>query len=109
MAGLEGFKQISRLTGVDQYVLIDQKGRIAAHDIKDARRAADMVYSCGKNLFTIGKTRLRYVVFSRKNQKHIFIFPVGNYYLGVVKQKNMNAFVLADNIIKFIKGLFKEK
>ena len=109
MTTLKEFIQISKLTGVDQYILVDCKGKIAAHDMKNPERVAGMVFSCGRNSFAIGKALFRYVIFFRKNQKNIFIFPVGNYYLGVVKQTNVNNFVLADNIIKFLKGLLKKK
>ncbi len=108
-ATLEKFIQISKIAGVDQYILVDQKGNIAAHDIKNSERVARMILSCGQNSFAIGKTLLKYVVFSRQNQKNIFIFPVGNYYLGVVKQTNIDNFVLVNNIIKFLKNLLKTR
>ncbi|MBU2455710.1 MAG: hypothetical protein KJ668_20575 [Proteobacteria bacterium] len=84
-------------------------GKIAAHAIKDPKKAAQIVFTCGKNLYAIGKTRLKCVIFSRENQKNFFIFPVGNYYLGVIKSDNMNNIILADTVIKFLKGLLKEK
>ncbi|NOX33811.1 MAG: roadblock/LC7 domain-containing protein [Deltaproteobacteria bacterium] len=105
MAEIEELKQISRVKGVDQYIIVDQNGKLLAHDIKNPQKASAMVSSCGKNSFAIGKTRLEYVVFSRENKKNIFIFPIGNYYLGVVKQKSINNIAMADNIIKFLKGL----
>lgn len=105
MTTLEEFKLISKLTGVDQYILVDHMGKIAVHDIKDPERLSGIVFSCGKNSYAIGKTGFKYVLFSRKNQKNIFIFPVGNYYLGVIKLKNINNDVLADNIINFLQSL----
>jgi len=107
MTILKEFIKISQIAGVDQYILVDQKGNIAAHDIKYPEKIAGMILSCGQNSFAIGKTQFKYIVFSRKNQKNFFIFPVGNYYLGVVKQKSVNNFVLADNIIEFLKGILK--
>ena len=105
MATLKDFMKISKLPGVDQYILVDRKTKVVAHDIKDPQKIAGMIFSCGQNCFAIGKTQFKYLIFSRKNQKNIFIFPVGNYYLGVVKLKNIDNFVIADNIIKFLKGL----
>ena len=106
---LEKFLQISKVSGVDQYILVDQKGKITAHDIKDSEKTADMVFSYGQNSFSINKSKSQYLIFSRKNQKNIFIFPVGNYYLGVIKSKFIDDSALADNIIKFLKDLSKER
>ncbi len=59
--------QISKVSGVDQYILVDQKGKITAHDIKDAERTADMVFSYGRNSFSINKSKSQYLIFPRKN------------------------------------------
>ncbi|CCK80568.1 conserved uncharacterized protein [Desulfobacula toluolica Tol2] len=99
--------QIANLTGVDQYIFVDQKGKIATHNIQDPKKTADMVFFCGKHLHAIGKTRLSHVIFSRKNQKDFFIFPFGDYYLGVIKKKSIDNFVLTENIIKFTKDLLE--
>ena len=104
---LKKFLQISKVSGVDQFILVNQKGKITAHDIKDPERTGDIVFSCGQKSSRIHKSNSKYSIFARKNQKNIFIFPVGNYYLGVVKLENTDDSVLADNIIKFLKDLGK--
>ena len=43
--------------------------------------------------------------FSRETGQDLFIFPVGNYYLGVIKQENMETGELAERIIEFINEL----
>ncbi len=105
MATLKEFIQISKLSGVDEYIFVDQKAKIAAHDIKNSQEVAEIIFSCGQNCFAIGKAQFKYLIFSRKSQRNIFIFPVGNYFLGVVKSKNVDNFILADTIINFLKGL----
>ena len=105
----EAFMQITAVTGVDQYIVVDHKGQIVSHDIKDSERSAGMVFSCGRNACAIGKTRLKYVLFPRKNHKNFFIFPVGNYYLGVVKEQSIDNLVLTDNIATFLIGLLNER
>lgn len=109
MPPLKEFRQIAEVTGVDQYIFVDQKGNIAAHDIQNPEQTAAMVFFCGKNSYAIGKTRLNHVIFSRRNHKDFFIFPVGNYYLGVIKEKTINNFVLTENIIKFLKDLLEKE
>lgn len=101
----EKFLQISMIQGVDQYIFLDNKGNIAAHEIKDPQKASEMVFSCGQNILVVGKNRFKYAVFSRKNKKDIIIFPIGNYSLGVVKQKDADTLVLVDLILKFLHEL----
>ena len=99
------FLQISAIRGVDQYIFLDNKGNIAAHEIKDPQKASEMVFSCGQNIRAVGKNKFQYAVFSRKNKKDIIIFPVGNYSLGVVKQKDADTLVLVDIIFRFLHEL----
>jgi hypothetical protein len=109
MSFSENFLQISKIPGVDQYIFLDKKGNIAAHDIKDTQKASDMVFSCGQDIRVIGRNKFKYGVFSRKNKKNIIIFPVGNYYLGVVKQKDSDTIVLVDIILNFLHELQKKR
>jgi hypothetical protein len=106
---LKKFMQISNVSGVDQYILVNQKGKIIAHDIKDPEKTADMVFSCGQKSFSMNKNKSQYLIFSGKNKKNIFIFPVGNYYLGVIKSNIVDNSALTDNIIKFLKDLGKKR
>ncbi len=101
----EKFLQLSMIRGVDQYIFLDNEGNIAAHKIKDPQKASEMVFACGQNIRTVGKNKFQYAVFSRKNKKDIIIFPVGNYSLGVIKQKDADTFVLVDIILKFLHEL----
>ena len=106
---LNKFMQISKISGVDQYILVDQKGKITAHDIKDTEKTAKMVFSCGQNSFGINKDKSPYLIFPRENKKKIYIFPVGNYYLGVVKSKLIDNLTFVDNIVSFLKDLRKKR
>ncbi|MCP3873822.1 MAG: roadblock/LC7 domain-containing protein [Desulfobacteraceae bacterium] len=108
MTLIEKFSQISRIEGVDQYVLVDQIGNIVAHKIDDPQKVAKIVFNLGKNFYSLGKTQFKHVTFSRENQKNFFIFPVGNHCLGVIKQKNINNITLTDNIVNFLNSLLKE-
>lgn len=105
----EKFLQISEIPGIDQYIFLDPKGNIAAHDIKNPKKVSEMVFSCGQNIRAISRKKFKYAVFSRKNKKNIIIFPVGNYFLGVVKQKQADTLVLADTIVKFLHELMHKK
>lgn len=109
MATLKEFIEISKVAGVDQYILVDKNGNIAAGAIENPQNAAGVIFACGQNLYSLGKTRVKQVIFSMKNQKNLFIFPVGSYYLGVIKQTHINNADLADNIANFLNNLHKKK
>jgi len=104
----EKFLQIAKIKGVDQYILLDNKGNIAAQDIKNPKKACDMIFSCGRDIKAIGGNKFKYAVFSRKNRQSIIIFPLGNYSLGVIKQEDTDSFVLADIILKFLHELLSD-
>lgn len=103
----ETFLQISKIEGVDEYIFIDNRGNIAAHDINDPQKVSGMVFSCGRHIRAIGKDKFKYAVFSRKTKKNIIIFPVGNYFLGVVKHEKTDTLVLVNIILKFLQELFR--
>ena len=105
----EIFLQISKIKGVDGYIFMDNQGNIAAQDIKDSQKVSGMVFACGQNIYAIGKGQFKYAIFSRKNKRDIIIFPVGNYFLGVVKQKKTETLVLVDIILKFLQEHFSKK
>ena len=105
MTTLEAFNKVANLEGVDQYILVDHKQNIITHDIKNPDKIANMITACGKNSSAIAKTQLKYLIFSRNCKQNFFIFPVGNYYLGVIKSKNIESITLANNIDNFLKDL----
>ncbi len=98
----EKLLNLSKTVGVEQYIIVDQKGNIAAHNIKEPRKSARILLSCAKNAFAIGKPNMEYVVFPGNNQKKFFIFLAGNSYLGVIKQKDISDAALTDNLLNLL-------
>ena len=105
----EKFLQIAKISGVDQYIFIDNKGNIEAQSIKNSQKAAEMVFSCCKNIRAIGRNQFKYAVFSRKNKKNLILFPLGYYSLGVVKQKDIGTLVLVEIILESLQELLNTK
>jgi len=101
----EKLLNLSKTVGVEQYIIVDQKENIAAHNIRDPEKIARIIISCAKNAFAIGKPNMEYVIFPGNNQRNFFIFPAGNSYLGVIKQQNISDITLTDNILNFLKNL----
>lgn len=95
-------KHIQDLKQVSQLILIDQEAGILFEKIENPKKMADMILKSSRYCQAIGKDRLSYLLFSRKNKKNLFIFPIANYYLGVIKNKDTNDRVLANNILNKI-------
>ena len=97
--------RVARIDGVKQYILADGDGQVIIHNLKNYQRTGAMISFCGQQSFVLGKSRLKYLTFVRKNQNDLFIFPIGNYYLGVIKQKHIKTVQLTDNVLNFLNGL----
>lgn len=108
MATLKELITISQADGVDQFIFVNKQGTIKVHDIKRPERAAKIVSTCGKHSSAIGKIGFKYLIFPRKNQKSFFIFPVGEYFFGVIKQSSLSDKSLVENVLKLTKELLKK-
>ena len=107
MPKTESFASLLKVPGVDQYILVNRDGKIFSQAMTEPQKKAKFVSLCGLNAQAIGK--FRYLAFSREDQGHFFIFPVGKYYLGVIKQKDISHAVLVDNILQFLKDNFNRQ
>jgi len=98
---------VRRIDGVSGYILLNSKGEVLVHDdeMKSPDKLSKMVYSCGRTLLLLGKNYLKYASFTRKQNKNILLFPVGNYYLGVLKQPGIRNSETAGAVIKFLNVL----
>ncbi len=109
MSLVNDLKRIETLKEVDQFIITDSDGNIVAQRISNPEKTARMVSLCGKNFYAIGKSNFKFCMFSRKKKQNFFIFPVGNYYLGVIKQKEIKNFILADTINNFLTDAMKKR
>lgn len=105
MATIKEFAEIAEISGVKNYILVKNNGSIAARQIEEPDRIARVVLRCGKNSDAIGVPRFRYLMLARNNRENFIIFPVGNYYLGVIKEKNIDSMALVNSVLEFIDNL----
>lgn len=106
MPDFEQFSAILKIPGVDQYILVDRDAKILSRKIAEPEKMAKIVAFCGLKSSAVGKANFRYLAVSRETRDHFFIFPVGKYYLGVIKEKNTGNAFPAENIIRFIKDFW---
>ncbi len=107
MSIAEALSHVKRIDGVCGYILIDGQGEVIAcsDEMKSPENLSKMVYSCGRSLSAVGKNYFKYASFSRACSQDILIFPVRNYYLGVVKQTGIKGIETAESVVKFLNVL----
>ncbi len=109
MSNIERFRTIISVPGIDQYILVDKTAKIFSHNAKNPEKLAEITSVCGFKSHALGKTKFSHIMFSMENHKNFFIFPVGKYYLGVVKQESINSTLMVDNILRFLKDFLGPK
>ena len=106
MTGGKRISDIARVKGVHQYLWIDRDGTIQAHNMENPEQLAQMAVSCAGPLFAMGKKNFKYLGFLRRNQANFFIFPVGNGYVGVIKQERIGDEEVVQAITEFLDTCF---
>ncbi len=99
------FSQIKEIKGIKKYLLVKSSGRIILGDGLKSENFKGMLLACGREADLLGSTRFTVFLINRKNGEDFLIFPVGNYYLGVIKEKSADTKVLANKVIAFIKDI----
>lgn len=102
---MDDFPIVGRLKGVEEFVWVDRHGRILAHDTRAPEQLSKLVVACSRSLVALGRDKLKYACFSRACRNNVLIFPVGNYYLGVVKQKRIKNSEAASAVLEFLRAL----
>lgn len=108
MGFLTAMIKVARLEGVDHYILADGKGEVIIHNLKDYQKMGQMISFCGNQAVSLGRNRLQFLTFKREYDNDLFIFPIGKYYLGVVKDTQVKADELTTTLLKFLDGLREE-
>lgn len=81
---------IQQIPGVEGYVLVRQDGQIEAQNAPNAENLSAMIVmsgvSCENLRGEIGSSQLKFLVVARKSKEKLLIFPLENYYLGVLQK-----------------------
>ncbi len=94
----DDIKTILAQNGFNQFILVDPNGCIIQQEIKRIKSLsavktmafAKLLKTIKQSASVIGKNKFKIFTISRKNGQNIFIFPVGKFYLGVVKSTDIN-------------------
>jgi hypothetical protein len=111
MTTLHDFAKVKDVVGVAEYVLVRQDGHIMIHDAKDHEALGQLVVLCGVNCDAVKAdipSRFHYFLYSRASGRHLMVFPVGSYYLGVVQTAAVESSHVAMTVIAFIHKLVRK-
>ena len=100
------FSRITELPGVKNHLLVKKSGELILTDFPAPEDFAETLVACGREADCLGSSRFTFLLFNRESCEHLFIFPVGNYYLGVIKERDADSKAVADEVIAFIKAVF---
>lgn len=101
---------ILKIPGIKRLILVDKNaGIFLTKNIENPEKLAGMISNCGSLSHLIGGKKMKFIIFSRESRNDFLIFPVGKYYLGVIKQTGMDNILLSRNIMKFLKDFHKQE
>ncbi len=101
----DDFSKLFNRGEIDQYILVKGDGTIAAMQIDSPKSCAKMVLQCGINSDKTGLPRFHHISFKTDKGDAFIIFPVGSYYLGVLKKREVPSRTLLNIVNEFIKSL----
>ncbi|MFP4350442.1 MAG: hypothetical protein ACOC3W_03580 [Thermodesulfobacteriota bacterium] len=90
MANLETFAQrVLKIEGVEQFIFIRNDGHILIHNVENPQSLSALTAFTGLSgealRTVIGTTYFKHLSFSRRSKENFLIFPLNNYFLGILQ------------------------
>jgi hypothetical protein len=108
MPSVTDLKKILAIEGVSQYILLGPDGQAIAHNVENHLILTSLIISCTSICKLINGNQFRHLIFSQEDNRDFFIFPVGKYYLGVIKSGDCDAESLPIKVSNFITELARK-
>lgn len=106
MICIDDIVKIADVPGVAGYILVSPDGKSAAHNaVIDPETLAHIISACIQNTLSFAGSGLNFICFSRKNNQSMYLFPVGRYCLGVIKETQAQHHAFIKQIIEFLNHL----
>lgn len=108
-------KQILKIPGIKNYILIKNDGLILAHNVEIdfSEILSSIVVFCGFTCNLIknemGFSRFNYLKLNPKNNEILLIFPIKHFFLGIVQQPDANTAKLIENVKQFTNKMVYNK
>ena len=108
MATLSQLEEIANVEGVSQYILIAPSGKTISQNMTKHLLISPMIKSCLTICKTIQDGQFRHLVFAQDDNRDLFLFPVGQYFLGITKEANYEADLIPTKVYNFLTDLIKK-
>ncbi|MDM8536386.1 hypothetical protein QUF70_06500 [Desulfobacterales bacterium HSG17] len=114
MADIQTFADmISKIEGVKNYIFVRNDGRVIVHNTNSPETLSSMVTFAGLSSDAVksilGTTYFKYFILSRKNGEKIFVFPIINYYLGILQDSKAYTPDVIQKIERFVNAVSRHK
>ncbi len=108
-------KKILNIAGVKSYIFIKDDGHIIGHNVEMelSETLSSMVVFFGFTSNAIksdmGFSRFKYLMVSKNNNEHLFVFPVKSYFLCILQKASADSETLINSVNEFIEGMLNKK
>jgi len=114
MADIQTFANlISQIEGVKNYIFVRNDGRIIVHNTDNPETFSSMVTFAGLSSDAVksilGTTYFKYFILTRKNGEKIIVFPMENYFLGILQDSNAYTPDVIQKTGRFVSAVTKQK
>ena len=109
MATAKDFLKLGDIDGVLRYILLRSDGSLISGNFEDPDAVSQAIVSVGQlcDSFSEDLSNRHYLHLcaEQTNGENIFIFPLGAFYLGIIKQTDTDPAVLCESVLSFLKAL----
>ncbi len=109
MATTKDFSKLADIEGVASYILVRDDGYVVSENYEDAVAISSAIVTTGKYCDSLAEDladrRYMFCSIERSSGNNIIVFSLGRYYLGIIKHPSIDAQVLSDTIINFLRTL----
>lgn len=114
MASIQTFtKLISQIEGVKNYIFVRNDSRVIVHNTNNPDTLSSMIafsgLSCDAVKSILGTTYFKYFILTRKTGEKLLVFPLENYFLGIIQDSQAYTPDVIQKIMRFITAVTRQK
>lgn len=98
--------QIGQIEGISGCLLVRKDGAILGKTVQNPEPYATLMLDAGGQAFvlmnSIGFSYCRHLCFNRENGRHFYLFPIDNYFLGVIQRIDCDVSEMLDSIYSLV-------
>jgi len=104
---------LSQIEGVKNYIFVRNDGKVIVNNTTNSDIFSSIVtfagLSCDAVKSILGTTYFKYLILTRKNGEKLFVFPIVNYYLGILQDSKAYTPDVIQKIERFVNTVSKNK